>query len=494
MHADTELIACQLHMTLANRTIKGILWDFAEQIGRRGINVLVTLLLARFLVPEDFGLVAVISSVIAIANGLMESGFKQALIRMENAAHVDYNTAFYSNLGFGAVSYIIIYNLAPIVAGYYEAPEIALLIRVGGMVILINAFHVVQSAIFSKNLDFKVLLMVSVPASLISGIAAVFLAYLGVGVWALVWHMLIYAFLSTVFIWRIGSWRPTLAVSRQSFHGMFSFGSKLFAASTIDTIFRNLYVIVIAKLFGTAIAGYYFFADKIKDLIISQLVSSIRNVTYPALSTVQNDDVRLKDGFRKVLRVTTFALFPAMTFLAALAEPLFNVFLPDNWKPAFPYLQLLCIAGILIPVHSVNLNILQVKGRSDLFLGLEVIKKAMLVVILLISLQFGIFGVLIGRIVTSVLGYIPNSYFSRRLINYSVKEQLADFLPALFLSGAIGGLVYFSVVMLNWSAYTELWVFGVLATTLYLATAYAFKMEALGVAMRLARYKGSRNV
>ena len=275
---------------------------------------------------------------------------------------------------------------------------------------------------------------------------------------------------------------------------MFSFGSRLFAASTIDTIFSNLYVFVIAKLFYASIVGYYFFADKIKDLIVSQLVSSIKNVTYPALSTIQNDNLRLKDGYRKVLRVTTFTLFPAMVFLAALSEPLFTVFLPDNWRPAVPYLQLLCLAGILMPVHMLNLNILQVKGRSDLFLRLEIIKKFMLVVTLMISLKFGIYGILIGRIITSVLGYFPNSYFSSRLINYPVREQLADFLPTLFLSGVIGGLVYTSVTLLDWPAFAELAVFGLLASALYLSAAYVFKMEALELAMRLTKYQGFRHV
>lgn len=480
-------------MSLAKRTVTGIFWNFSEQIGRRGVNVLVTLLLARFLVPEDFGLVAIISVIVAIASGLMESGFKQALIRMKDAALVDYNTAFFANLGLGMLSYGIIFSLAPMVARYFEEPALADLIRVGGITILINAFRVVQSAILSKELNFKALLMASLPASMVSGVVAVLLAYGGMGVWALIVQMVLYALLATMFTWNIGSWRPTLAVSRHSFHQMFSFGSRLFAASTLDTVFRNLYVIVIAKIFDTTIVGYYFFADKIRELIINQLVSSIRNVTYPALSTVQNDNVKLKDGFRKVLRVTTFSLFPAMAFLAALAEPLFKVFLPGNWEPAVPYLQLLCLAGILIPVHSVNLNILQVKGRSDLFLRLEIIKKAMLVVVLSVSVKFGIYGILIGQIITSIIAYIPNSYFTNRLINYSAREQLADFLPALFLSGTIGGLVYFFVVMLGWSAYAELLLFGVLAPILYLAVAYIFKMEALTLAVRLSGYEGSRN-
>jgi len=480
-------------MTLANRTLKGILWNFAEQIGRRGVNVVVTLLLTRFLAPEDFGLVAVMSSVIAVANGLMDSGFKQALIRMENAVQVDYNTAFFANLGLGFAAYTFIFVAAPTIAGFYGESNIAVMIRAGGIVILINAFSVVQNAVLSKSLNFKALLMASVPASLISGVAAIVLAYLGYGVWALIGQMILYALLSMIFLWRVSDWRPTVAASRRSFEEMFGVGSRLFAASTIDLIFRNLYIFVIAKIFSTAIAGYYFFADKIKDLIISQLVNSIQTVTYPALSIMQNDDKKLKAGYRMLIRITTFTLFPVMTFIAALAEPIFSVLLPANWQSAVPFLQLLCIAGMMIPLHSINLNILQVKGRSDLLLRIEIIKKTLLVVVLVIGVQFGVFGVLLGRIVTSILGYIPNSYFSSMLIDYPAREQLSDFLPAFLLSGIVGGLAYSSVEMLAWPAFTELWVFGALATVLYIACAYIFKMEALKWAMQLVKIQGYPN-
>jgi O-antigen/teichoic acid export membrane protein len=472
-------------MTLARQTITGVMWNFSEQIGRRGINVLVTLLLAHFLVPEDFGLVAVTSAIIMVASGLMESGFKQALIRMEHAGPVDYNTAFFSNIGLGVVAYAGVFMLAPVVAGFYEEPRLDALIKVGGILILINAFQVVQYAILSKGMDFRSLLMASMPASIVAGVLAVFFAFIGIGIWALVAHMMLYALLNNVFIWRRSDWRPALVVSRKSFREMFGFGSRLFVASTIDIVFRNLYVVVIAKVFFATIAGYYFFAGKIKDLVVNQLVYSIMTVLYPALSTVQHDSEKLKDGFRKALRLTTFILFPSMAFLAALAEPLFTVLLPDNWLPAVPYLQILCIAGLLIPVHSINLNILKIKGRSDLFLRLEIIKKMILVVILSISLQFGIFGVLVGQIFASVVGYVPNSYYSGKLVNYPAKEQLGDFMPALFLASAIGVAAYILVAMLDWPAFVELCALGVLAVVLYVSLAYVFKMKALALAAGL---------
>jgi len=474
-------------MSLARRTFRGILWNFADQLGRRGINIIVTLILAHFLVPEEFGLVAVMSAFVAVANSLMESGFRQALIRMGNAGQKDYSTAFFSNLGLGAVAFLIVYLVAPSIAAYYDEPRLVDLVRAGGISVLVNATWVVHGAILSKDLDFRALLVASMPAAVVSGVVAVVLAYLGFGVWALVSQMVLYSLLVASLTWRICPWRPTFEVSGESFSELFGFGSRLFAAATLDTVFRNLYVVVIAKVFATSLAGYYFFAEKIKDIVINQLVSTVQNVTYPALSTVQNDSAVLKDGYRKLVRVTTFIVFPVLTLLAALTGPLFEVLLPGTWRAAVPYLQLSCMAGLMIPLHSLNLNILQVKGKSRLILNLEIIKKAVLAVVLVASIKFGITGVLIGRIVVSVLNYLPNSYFSGQLIDYPASEQASDFMPSLLLALLVGGLTYVSVNILEWPALLELCLLGVLSISTYLAVAGILGMQSLKLVAGLAR-------
>jgi len=282
----------------------------------------------------------------------------------------------------------------------------------------------------------------------------------------------------TLFLWWIQGWRPSLDVSWKSLGKMYNFGYKLFLSGLLDTVFNNVYLVVIAKLFTTSIAGLYFFADKLKTLVINQLVGSIQNVTYPALSSIQGDDTRLKNGFRKIIQVTTFILFPAMLILAAIAEPLFVALLPAKWLPAVPYLQLLCISGVMYPLHSINLNILKVKGRSDLFLYLEIIKKIMMVVILAISFRYGVFGILIGQIIGSVLAYIPNSYFSAKLINYSVREQVSDFMPSLVLTGAVASLIYGAAFLIQWTAFLKLMVLVFMTGLLYLSGAHFFKLQA----------------
>jgi O-antigen/teichoic acid export membrane protein len=479
-------------MSLTQRTTTGIIWNFTEQFGRRGIGVVITLLLARFLVPSDYGLVAMMAVFLAVATSLMDSGFKQALIRLQGAEEVDFNTAFYANLSLGALSYFLLFLAAPLIADFYVEPRLTTLIRVAGLSILINAFQVVQSAILSRDLNFKVQLQATIPAGIISGLIAILLAYWGMGVWALIVQMILAALFTTVLLWLMQPWRPTLMFSWNSLGKMYNFGYKLFLSGLLDTVFQNIYVVVIAKIFATSIAGHYFFANNLKNLVINQLVGSIQNVTYPALSSLQDDDMRLKAGYRKVIQVTTFILFPAMLLLAALAEPLFMVLLPDKWLPAVIYLQLMCIAGVMHPLHSINLNILKVKGRSDLFLYLEIFKKIMALVILAISFNYGVIGILIGQIFSSVLAYIPNSYFSSKLINYPLREQIADFLPGLLLACVIALVVYGSIFYLHWSAPAHLLALGSIAGFLYLAGAHILKLQAYGLARQVLQEKWSR--
>nr|WP_246293957.1 lipopolysaccharide biosynthesis protein [Desulfobacter latus] len=472
-------------MSLTQKTITGIIWNVAEQVARKGTGVIITLLLARFLVPADFGLIAMMAVFLAVAQSLMNSGFKQALIRFKDARQVDFNTAFYANVSLGIISYLLLFLAAPFISEFYNEPRLTLLVRVAGLNIIIHSFEIVQSAVLSRKLNFKAQLQATLPAGIISGLIAVAMAYAGLGVWALIFQILLSSLLITVFLWKIQGWRPSLSFSKESLKSMYSFGYKLFLSGLLNTIFLNLYIVVIAKLFAASIAGQYFFAKKIKDIVNSQLVSSIQTVTYPALASIQDDDKRLKAGYRKVIQITTFILFPSMLLLAALARPLFMVLLPDKWLPAVPYLQLMCLGGVMFPLHTINLNILQVKGRSDLFLYLEIIKKTLTVIILYISYRYGVTGILIGQIIGSVLAYIPNSYFSAKLINYSALEQIADVLPSLGLSVVVALLIVAADSLTYWPAIVGLIVFGLAAVGLYLAGAHVLKLQPYWVAREM---------
>lgn len=465
-------------MNITQKTTLGILWNFSEQLIRRGIGLITTLLLAYFLAPDVYGLMAMMAVFIAIASSLMDSGFRQALIRLKEVTQEDLNTAFYANLILGAIAYLLLYLSAPYIAVFYNEPQLIKLIQVLGLVVLVNSFEVIQIAIFHRQMNFKVQLIIGLPAALISACVAISLAYWGVGVWALVAQMLISALIAVTLLWWMSDWRPTKNFSMSSFRSMYNFAYKLFLSGILDTVFRNLYIIVIAKIFSAYIAGLYFFAEKMRELVLNQLVSAIQNVTYPALASIQDDNVRLKAGYRKVISITTFLLFPALMFLAALAQPLFELLLPEKWWLAVPYFQLLCLSGLLYPLHSINLNILKVKGRSDLFLYLEILKKFMLVAILFISYRYGVIGILIGQIVSSVLSYIPNSYFSAKLINYPAREQMKDFMPALILSILLGGIVFYVIQHIEWHPILILLVFGLSGGLLYLLGSHLLKLTA----------------
>lgn len=467
----------------------GVVWTFFDLLMRRGVGLITTLLLAYFLTPADFGLVAMMAVFIAVATGLMDSGFKQALIRLKTVDDSDLSTAFAANLLLGVIAYGLLYACAPAIAAFYETPELIKLVRVAGIGVLINSFQVVQMACFHRAMDFKALIKINVPAAVISGLVAIAAAYLGLGVWALVIQMLTSSFLITGQLWLKSSWRPTASFSRDSFRRMYSFGYKLFLSGTLDTIFKNMFVVVIAKLFTAPVAGLYFFADRIKELLSSQLVSAIQSVTYPALSGLQDDNTRLKEAYRKIIRITAFIYFPIILLMAAMAPLIFEVALPEKWAGAALYLQLMCLAVLLYPLHAINLNILKVKGRSDLFLGLEVGKKLAVLVILFVSYRFGVVGILIGQIVGSVLFYIPNGFFALRLVGYRFREQLADFLPQLTVAAFVAATMVFGELAFGFNSITKVVVLSMFGAFLYIFLSHFFRVAGYRLAKALVQQR-----
>lgn len=475
--------------SLADKTIVGVLWNIAEQFMVKGISVFVTLILAHFLSPEDFGLLAMMIIFINISSSLMESGFRQALIRLPNASQNDFNTAFYANIILAIISYGLLFLSAPVIARFYDEEQLILLIRVAGLVVIINAFQVVQYACLSRALNFKAQFRAALPAGLFSAVIALAMAYNDHGVWALVAQMLASAFFVTAFLWLQNLWHPSLSWSKDSLKSMYQFGYRLFLSGLLDAGFKNMYLVVIAKLFTVTAAGLYFFADRIKEILVYQLVGAIQKVTYPALSSIQMDVPRLKRGYKNVISIIGFIIFPLVLIFASLSEPLFHVFLPEKWWPSIVYLQLMCIATVLIPIQSVNFNILKVLGRSDLVLKLEILKKTIAILILVVSFRYGVIGILLGQIISAVLAYIPYGYYSKKMINYSIREQLSDFIPVLSLAFFIALLLWFSQQYFYWNELTKLVVLGAVGPSLYLAFAKMFKIRGYELTYRILKEK-----
>ena len=418
-------------MSLKQKTVNGLTWSFLDNFAYQGITFLVGIVIARLVAPEEFGVIGMITLFIAISSTFVNSGFSSALIRKQNATEIDYNTVFYFNLAVSFFFYFILFLASPYIADFFEEPRLILILRVLSLNLILSAFSIVQSVILSKKIDFKKQAKISVCSSILSGAVGIVCAYQGMGVWALVWRMVAGAFFSSFFLWVWGRWKPQLLFSWLSFKELFSFGSKLLLSSLLDTTFKNIYYPIIGKCFSPSSLGFYTRAESYCALFSSTLTGNIQRVTYPVLSSVQDNSELLKSTYKRLIKSTMLIAFTMMLALAATAKPLILILIGDVWLPTVPFLQLMCFSAMFYPLHALNLNAINVKGRSDLFLKLEIIKKILTVPIIFIGIYWGIEALLIGRIITSIVAYFLNSYYSADLINYSTKEQLKDILPSL---------------------------------------------------------------
>ncbi|WP_252503973.1 lipopolysaccharide biosynthesis protein [Sporosarcina sp. Marseille-Q4943] len=430
--------------TLKSKTITGVFWSFTDLMANHGIQFIVQIILARLLLPEHFGIIGMILVLISVSNAIVDSGFSQALIRDQHTTQEDYSTVFYFNLFISFVLYGLLFCTAPIISVFFDEPQLTKIIRVLSLVLILNSLSIIQKAMLVKKVDFKTLTKISVIAVITSGSLTIYLAMSGFGVWSLVFNMIALQSVQTGLFWYLNKWMPSLTFKVQSFKKFYSFGYKLLLSGLMDTLFYYSYFVIIGKMYSTNQLGYYTNAVKIKDLASFAIVSTVQRVTYPVLSSIQQEEERLKYGFKSVIKTSAFINFPLMVGLAAVAEPLFIVLFGDKWISSVAYFQLLCFAGMLYPLHAINLNVLQVKGRSDLILLLEIIKKSILTVLIILSLLFGfgIIGLIWSSVIHSFISFLINSYFSAREIEYSSKEQIKDLLPSFLISLIMGITVF----------------------------------------------------
>ncbi|MDR1156598.1 MAG: lipopolysaccharide biosynthesis protein [Bacteroidales bacterium] len=428
--------------SLKQKTLAGLSWSFADNFASQGIAFTVQVILARLIDPEEFGVVTMIAIFIALSITFIDSGFGQALIRKKNCTQADYSTVFFFNLAIGIVLYILLYFSAPLVADFFNEPRVSPILRVAGLVLIINAASVIQLTLLIKNIDFKTKTKISLSAELLSGGIAIVMAFRGFGIWSLVARSVLVPLFTAVFIWLSGKWHPAWIFSIKSFKELFGFGYKLLLSTLINTASRNIYSLIIGKFFSAATLGFYGRAEQFNNIFSSTLTTNIQRVSYPVLASIQDDPEKLKKGYRKLIKSTMMVAFSLMLGLAAVAEPLITVLIGEQWLPCVPYLQLMCFASMLYPLHAMNLNAITVKGRSDLFLKLEIIKQIIDVPLILIGIFLGVEALLIGSIVMSFACYFLNSYYSANLIHYSTGEQLWDILPLLTVAGAVSLLVW----------------------------------------------------
>lgn len=428
--------------SLKQKTVRGVGWSFLDNMANVGITFLVGLVLARLLTPEEYGIMAMITIFIAISNSIIDSGFSNALIRRINVERVDYNTVFYFNLVVSAVLYILLFISAPAISVFFNEPQLIEVTRVIGWTIIINALAIIPRTQFVKDVDFKTQTKVSFISSIVSGIIGVGMAIAGLGVWSLVGQQLSRQLLNTVFLWIYSKWMPVWEFSMNSFKELFTFGSKLLLSGLLDTVYKNIYYIVIGRFYSSDQLGQYTRAEQFNTMFSSNLTSVVQRVSYPVLSSIQDDSERLLTAYRKVIKSTMLITFACMLGLAAVAKPLIIILIGEQWLVAVHFLQIICFAGMLYPLHAINLNMLQVKGRSDLFLKLEIIKKIIAILPITLGIFYGIEWMLLGSVITSFIAFFLNSYYSADLIGYPTKRQIMDILPTFTVSFLVSTVMW----------------------------------------------------
>ena len=429
-------------MSLKEKTVSGLIWSFVDTIAGQGITFVVGIILARLLSPREFGLIGMITVFIAVSESFINSGFSSALIRKKNCTDTDFSTVFFFNLAAGILFFFLLFLTAPAISNFFNEPELTAILQVLGVVLIIDSLTLIQRTILTKRIDFKLQAKISVIASIGSGIVAILMALYGFGVWALVAQRIIKQGLNSLFLWLWNRWKPILVFSKNSFKELFGFGSKLLLSGLIDTIYQNIYYLIIGKFFSAQELGFYSRADGFKNLPSQNINTIVSRVTYPVLSSIQDDIPRLRNNYQKLIRTIMFVTFILMLGMAAVAEPMIITLIGEKWRPSIVYLQMLSFVGMMYPLHALNLNMLQVQGRSDLFLKLEVIKKIIAIPTIVIGIFFGIKMMIVGMMVNTLIAYYLNSYWSGVKIGYSFKQQVKDILPSFFLALIMGVSVY----------------------------------------------------
>lgn len=464
------------------------MWSSVERFSVQGLQFVMGLILARLLLPSDYGLIGMLAIFLAISQTFIDSGFGTALIQKKDRTETDFSTVFYFNISIAVLFYFVLFFSAPWIAKFYNAPLLTDLTKVIAFNIVISSFSIVQRARLTIQLDFKTQSKASLLSVFLGGLVGITMAYKGFGVWALVVQSLSRNFLNTLLLWFFAKWMPKIIFSKNSFKGLFSFGSKLLIAGLINTIFRNIYLIVIGKVYSASELGFYTRAKQFQRLPSENISGIINRVSFPVLSSVQNDNEKLLLIIKKLLRLAVFIVHPLMMGMIVLAEPMIRFILTEKWILAVPYLQLISVIGLFNPISVINLSILNVKGRSDLFLKLEIIKKALVVLNILITFPYGVKYMIIGQIAVSSINFLINTYYTGKLINYYTWTQIKDIFPIFAISLITVAGVYFITSIFD-QDYLKLFIGLVSGVLLFFSLAHFGKFDEMYEMKQL--FKGS---
>lgn len=430
-------------ISLKDKTVRGVGWSAADAFLGQGVTFIVGLVLARLLSPEEYGLIGIVTIFTTILLGVIDSGFSNALIRKLKVTEEDYCTLFLFNLVVSIAMYGLLFFGAPWIAVFFERPQLVSLTRVMGLLLIFQALSIVQYTILSRNIDFKTKTKASLISAIISGILGIAMAYLGYGVWSLVAQQLSRQLIYSLCLWVYNKWWPKLKFSIRSFKYMWGFGWKLLLSGLLDRIWAQLYQTVVGKFYSPATLGQYSRAKEYANIFSSNFSGIVQRVSYPVLSQVQDDPSRMVSGYRRIIKVTMFVTAIIMISLGAVSEPLIYCLIGPQWHQAATFLPLICVSMSLYPLHAINLNMLQVQNRTDIFLYLEIVKKVIAIGPICLGIFINIYWMLVGTIITGIIAFFLNSYYTGKKLGYSSWMQLKDIAPSYGIAFLIAICVFF---------------------------------------------------
>ncbi len=478
--------------SLKKTVISSLVWKFLERLGTQGIQFVVSIILARLLLPSDYGIITMIMVFTAIANSFIQSGFSTSLIQKKNSDELDFSSVLYTSFVIAIVCYIILFLASPLIADFYQMPQIKVILRVLALTLFFGAFNSVQNAKLSKDMKFKTLFFSSLGAIIVSGTTGITMAYLGFGAWALVGQQLANIIASTIILWFTSGWRPKIMFSLTRVKGLFSYGWKIMCSSLIDTFYQNLYNLVIGKFYNSATLGNYNKGEQFPKLIAVNIDGAIGSVMLPAYAREQERKDKVKKMVRRAIVTSSLILFPLMLGLAAIAEPLVKILLTDKWLGCVPFMQILCVVYALYPINTANLQAIKALGKSDYFLKLEIIKKILGITVLIITVPHGVYTMAIGQVIVTIISTMINAFPNRKLLNYNYFEQVKDILPNLLIA-ILMFIVVYPIKYLIDNTILLLTIQIIVGAIIYIALMNIFKVEAFNYLFDIIEKRFKKN-
>lgn len=458
------------------KVLSNLIWRFAERCGAQFVQFIVQIVLARILMPEDYGTVALITVFINILQVFVDSGLGNALIQKKDADDTDFSTVFYTNIVFCIFLYLCVFIAAPFISKFYNNNQLTSLTRVLGITILISGVKNVQQAYVSKNLIFKKFFFATLAGTIGAAFVGIFMALHGMGAWAIVGQQLFNLTLDTIILWITVKWRPKLVFSLKRLKSLFSYGWKLLVSSILETVYNDVRQLIIGKMYTSTDLAFYNKGKQFPVFIVNNINSSINSVLLPAMSKEQDNKAKVKAMTRKSIKTSIFFMAPLMMGLAFCANNIISIVLTDKWLPCVPYLIIFCITYMFYPIHTANLNAIKAMGRSDLFLKLEIIKKIIGIILLILTMRISVMAMAYSLLVSGLLSQIINAWPNKKLLDYDYIQQLKDILPTIILAVIMGTIVYL-INLINLSTIVTLVIQIISGGLIYILGAYLLKVD-----------------